>query len=398
MSQISEVNEQILSKILKTDEFYEALWGKEDFTPNSVITVPNDYNCGAITNSLEYVYAFIREITGMSLNELPEPYIDIVIFFFTGLIRFSGEVNIDFIRRMESLIIRESSWRSKRFGTPWDILNVFSYYIDRSLLYYIPNSVITDLMINGDFESPVSTEWTFSPSGDRSIGDSFTGGYKVDFTDFTDLSQTIAVTSGVFILNSYLKPISGPPVGFASSWDPAETTFENASYADQDYMFSSSGGVLPTTELDVFNLIVQRDSDGYFYNTTTFEWTVASPTNTYKAIGGEYKLSEFFIVVDGSYNITIKYSKTVDFYLDYIKFGEKLYPAFELLLIDSGPADGFASSWDPAETTFENASYIDQDFMFASATSIYSDIYYQELLDMIKASGVKGIFTREVRI
>jgi len=398
MSQIKEVNEQILTKILKTDEFYEALWGKEEFTPNSEITVPNDYNCGAITNQLEYVYGFIREITGLSLDDLPEPYIDIVVYFFTGLVRFSGEGNFDLIRRMKSIIVRECDWRSERFGTPWDIKNVFCYYIDRSLLYYIPNAVITDLMINGDFENAIAGEWVFSPSGDRSIGDEFTGNYKVDFTGFTSLSQTIAVTAGTYILNSYVKAISGPPTGFSASWDPADSNFENASFTGQDFMFSLGSGALPGTEIDVFNMIIQRDSDGYYYNTETFEWTVVSPTNIFKALGGEYQLSEYFVVVDGSYNITIQYSKIVDFYLDHIEFGEKLYPAFEFLFVDSGPANGFASAWDPAEPNFDDASYSGQDFMFASATSIYSDTYYQELLDMVKASGVKGIFTREVRI
>ena len=236
MSQISEVNENILTKILKSDEFYQALWGKEDFTPNPVITTPDDYNCGAITNQLEYIYAFIREMTGMSLDTLPEPYIDIVVYFFTGLKRFTDEADLDLIRRMESLIVREADWRSERFGTPWDIKNVFSYYLDRSLLYYIPNAVLTDLLINGDFENIIAGEWVFSPSGDRSIGNSFDGDYKLDFTGFTDVSQTVAVTSGSFILNCFVKPIAGPPEGYAATWDAADLNFNNAAYTDQDAM------------------------------------------------------------------------------------------------------------------------------------------------------------------
>jgi len=359
MSQISEVNENILTKILKTDEFYQALWGKEDFTPDTTITTPDNYNCGAIANQLEYVYDFVREITGRELDELPEPYIDIVVYFFTGLKRFTEEADLDLIRRMESLIVREDNWRSERFGTPWDIKNVFSYYLDRDLLYYIPNAVLTDILINGDFEDVIAGEWTFNPSGNRSSVDAFEGDYKLDFTAFTDVLQTVAVVSGAYILNCFAKPVSGTPG-------------------------------------DIFNLTIQRDSDSYYFNTSTLVWVSSDPNNKYTSISGDWGLAEFFILVDGTYNVDIKFTKIVDFLLDRIEFGLKLYPFYELVYIDAGPATYFASVWD-AGIIYENASYLDQDAMFSSATSSYTDTYYQSLLDTVKASGIKGIFTREIR-
>ena len=357
MSQITEVNEHILTKILKTNEFYEALWGKEDFTPEATITEPNDYNCGALANPLEFIYQFIRDITGQDLDDLQEPYIDIVIYFFTGLKRFEGEPTVDLIRRMESLLIREADWRSDRMGTPWDIKNVFSYYLDRTLLYYIPNVVLTDLLINGDFELAIAGEWVFSPSGDRTISGAFTGDYKLDFTAYTSVTQTLAVTSGSFILNCFSKPVSETPS-------------------------------------DIMNISIQRDSDSKYFNTDTLVWQVADPNITITSITGDWELTELFVINDGSYDIDIKFTKIVDILLDRVEFGEKLYPAYELLYIDSGPAIGFASFWD-VSLNYPNASYTDQDFMFSSSTSSYSDIYYQSLIETISAAGVKGIFTRE---
>lgn len=357
MSQISEVNEHILTKILKNDPFYEALWGKEDFTPEVTIVDPDDYNCGAICNQLEWVYDYIREITESDLDNLAEPYIDVIVYFFTGLKRFENEPDVDFLRRMESFLIREDTWRSERFGTPWDIKNVFSYYLDRDLLYYIPNTVITDDLINGDFEDAIAGEWVFNPSGDRTIGDAFTGDYKLDFTAFTDVYQTVAVTAGSFILNCFAKPVSGTPG-------------------------------------DIFNLTIQRDSDNYYFDTTNLLWQVADPVNKFTSITGEWELATWFVIIDGSYNIDIKFTKLVSFLLDRVEFGEKVYPAYELLYIDSGDAVGFASMWG-ISTNYVNASYIHQDYMFASSTSVYSDTYYQTLIEKVTAAGVKGIFTRE---
>lgn len=264
MSQILEVNEQILSKILKTDEFYEALWGKEEFTPNSVISLPNDYNCGALANPLEYVYQFVRDITSGTLDELEDPYIDIVVYFFTGLKRFPGEVSLDLIRRMKSLLIRECDWRSERFGTPWDLKNVLCYYVDRESLYYIPNAVITNLMINGDFENSISGEWTFSPSGDRTIGGSFTGNYKAEFTAFSSIEQTVAVESGAYILNCFVKPLAGPPSDFAYTWE-SSSNYDNASYLDQDFMFESATSPLSDAFLqDLLDMVKASGVKGIY--------------------------------------------------------------------------------------------------------------------------------------
>lgn len=363
MSQISEVNEHILTAIKKDDPFYQALWGNEEFTPETIITKPNDFNCGGIANSLEYFYAFIREITGASLEDLPDPYIDIVVYFFVGLKRQSGEPDSGLIRRMESLIIREGEWRSERFGTPWDILNVLNYYVDRQFLFYVPNAVLTDILINGDFETAIGAEWTFTPSGDRTLEDPFSGDWKVDFAGFTSLSQTVAVTAQTYILNCFANPASDP-VG----------------------------------DTDIFNLIIQRASDSWYFNTSTLTWVASDPSNKYTTDKAGYNLGEFFVIADGSYNITITFTKIVDFLLDHVEFGAKEYPAFEIIYVDSGLAGDFASVWETGILPYENASYLDQDYMLASVTTVYSDTYFQSLIDITKASGVKGIFNREVRL
>lgn len=362
MSQITEINKQILEKILKTDEFYEVFWGKVDFFPESVIAEPNDFNCGAFCNQLEYLYEFIREATNPDLDTLVDPYVDIVVYFFTGIKRNGGETDVSLLERMRSLIVRECDWVSERFGTPWDILNVFCTYIDRSFLYYIPNSVLTDILVNGDFEDPIVSEWTILPSGDRTIEDSLTGSYKIDFTSITSISQVVAVTAGTYILNSFADPI-----------------------------------VSPVGDTDIFNLTIQRSSDSYYFNTSTLAWVVSDPLNKFTTDSDGYQLAEFFVIVDGSYNLTITFTKIVSFWLDHVEFGEKLYPAFEILYVDTGLGIDFASSWVDGVTPNDNTAFNDIDFMFGTGTSVYSSTYYQSILDILTASGVKGIFNREIK-
>jgi len=361
MSQITELNEQILEAILKTDPFYEALYGKVNFLPETTITGPNDFNCGAIANGLEYLYQFVRELTEPEIANLKAPYIDIVVFFFTGLKRFVDETTVKFLNRMQSLTVREcGGWSADKLGTPWDILNVLCYYLDRELLYYIPNHVLTNLMVNGDFETALGAEWV--TAGARTISDAFSGDWKMDFSTFSSLAQTIAVTAGSFIMNCFINP-----------------------------------AVDPVGDTDIFSFKIQRSSDSKYFNTSTLVWQVADPLNVHSTDKAGYSLAEYFVIVDGSYNITITFTKVVSFMLDHVEFGEKLYPAFEIIYVDSGFADSFAATWLDGTVSPENASYIEQDFMFSSSTSVYSDVYFQSLIDTVKASGVKGIFNREVR-
>lgn len=365
MSQISEINEQILEDISKTDSFYEAMWGNVDFTPNLTISEPNDYNCGAFANQLEYLYAWVEEITGQDLDDLPDPYLDIVIYFFCGLRRYPSEGNTAFILRMKSLLVREGQqtggWRSDRIGPPWDILNVISYYLSRDQLHYIPNSILTDIIVNGGFESAIGSEWTISPSGDRSTGDQFVGSYCLDFSGFTSAAQTVAVTSGAYILNFFVDPASAP-----------------------------------STETNILNITLQRSSDSYYFNTTTEAWQATDPSNVYSTASDGYSLAEFFLIADGSYNVTITFTKIVDFFLDRVEFGAKEYPCYEILYVESLNANnGFASIWVSGTTPYDNASFLDQDFLYSSGANIYSDTYYQNILDIVTGSGIRGIWSRE---
>jgi hypothetical protein len=269
---------------------------------------------------------------------------------------------------MRSLIVREGQqdggWQSIVRGTPWDILNALSYYILRDLLYYIPNAVLTDLAVNGGFEDAIGSEWTILPSGDRTSGDQFLGTFCLDFSAFTSAAQAISVTAGTFILNAFVSPASDP-----------------------------------VTETEIVRVSFQRDSDSYYFNTDTMAWQVADPLNSYSTGESGYNLLEMFVIADDSYDITITFTKVVDFYLDRVEFGEKLYPCFEILYAQQSNATSeFASLWESGTTPYDYAAFLDQSFLYEGDVGFYSDSYYQTFLDNIKASGVRAIWSREVRL
>ena len=362
MTQIEQVNEQILAAIKKNDPFFEALWGKEEFIPNSVINNINDFNCGAIANSLEYVSKYIEEITESNLLVLDEPYIDIIVYFMTGIKRFVGESNEDIVNRMRSLLERLGEWQADKWGTPWDILNVLSYYLSRNFLFYIPNKIHTDLIINGDFEQEIGSEWVLT-GGSKTTGDAFVGSYKLDFSTITSASQIVSVTQGTYLVHSFIKPVN--------------TITENT----------------PLMQLDL-----KRSSDNYYYNISTKSWGISNPNNVFSGDKNDYQLLEEYILVDGSYDIEIKFVQIEDVFLDYVQFGKKEYPYWEIIYIDKGNVSGFASLWETGVTPYDNASFLDQDFLLESLTSVFSDSFYQRMVDILRAAGVRAKFTREVRL
>lgn len=356
---IQEINDLIISAINKNDIFYKALWGDEEFIPEVTIEDPNDFNCGAIANELEYLYLWIREITSIDINDIPAPYIYLMIYFFTQLKPFTAEDKASVLSRAFSLLIREGDWRSDTWGTPWDIKNVLGYYMDRDSVYYVGNMVVTDLIVNGGFEAIIGSEWTFSPSGNRSSGDSFTGDYKVDFTSINTVSQTITgLTSGDHVLNYFARMISGTQTGVS----------------------------------------IQRVSDNFYWNADPSVLAWGSPSVINENVGSvsdKYQYHDVLFNMAGSDDVIITFHKvsTDVFYLDRVQMGRLDYPAFQIVYIDPGVAEGFAAMWDTVLYP-ENASYIDQAYMYYAQLNL-TETYYDTLVKQLAAAGVYAEFSKE---
>lgn len=361
MSQITEVNSQILDGINKNDQGYQALWGKEEFLPEETIENANDYNCGAICNQLEYINKKVIEYTTQDINELPSDSLELFARFFLDTYKRGNESNSDLINRINAVLERNGLFQSLCWGTPWDIKNVLSYFLDRNYLWYVPNYIITNLIVNGDFSSEIDTEWSILPSGDRSILDTFSGSYKLDFSGFTSAEQEVNVIEGSYILHAFYKS-------------------------------PSTGNAL--------KIIIQRDSDSYYYDFLTKAWGSSLVENIIVATQTtKYELIEKFVISEGSDTINIKFEKVFDILLDRVEFGLKEYPYYEIIYVDVyGASPMFASMWGDVSTTYENASYLDQDYMFSLSGTSYTETFIQALLEDLSAAGVRVLFTKEIRI
>ena len=157
MSQISELNALMPTTLDKTTIEYIAIFGNEQFTPNSLIDESSDFNCGAIANELEYVKGFIDYLTRTTdIANFHGTYLEKILYFFTGLRRAKNESDTQLRNRFNALVRRNNnaSWITK-----WVIRDVFSYFFDRENIYVIENYVTSNLVVDGSFELDPSTNW-----------------------------------------------------------------------------------------------------------------------------------------------------------------------------------------------------------------------------------------------
>jgi hypothetical protein len=199
------------------------------------------------------------------------------------------------------------------------------------------------------------------PSGDRSLDDTFSGLFKLDFTDFTSAEQDVSVEKGSYIFHAFYK---SPSTGNA------------------------------------IKIIIQRDSDSYYYDFDTRSWGASLVENIIVATQTtRYELIERFVISEGSDTINIKFEKILDIFLDRVEFGLKQYPFYEIIYVDIyGASPMFASMWGDVSTAYENASYLDQDYMFSLSGTSYTETFIQSLLEDLSAAGVRVLFTKETRI
>ena len=358
----------------KITQEYEAIFGKENFTPISPIETSQDFQCGAMANELEYARGFCDYVirTGI-IDNLYGSYLEKVVDFFTGLKRIPLESDESLRNRFKVLCIRQfnPSWI-----TSWMIKDVFSYFFDQDIIYLIENMISDEFITDGGFENN-DPLWISSSSGSsvfsRNSSDHFVGNYCGEFSidssgSNCSLSQTLA---------------SSIPAG----------------YYQFSFFVSYDGNLTLQEEMAKVSII--RSSDGYYYNFSDWSWQAAP---TYWVVDrpteiNAYQLKQAYVNLISPDNLTIKienYGSSTEahkFWIDRIQFGTQLeYPSVKVLLINEGPQSDFLSVFpgtgDPVPgVDYDFGSYLGQAYL-QGIGGAGTSVYYQNLLNIIKPVGV----------
>ena len=167
---LETLNERMPALVDISDEVYEALFGKINFVPNSLIATSDDYQCGAICNELEYLRGYINRMSASTnIDNMEGTLLDTIVDFFTHLVRIWDETDANLLNRFHALIRRKAN---PRWMTTWSMMDAFSYFFDKASIYLIENYIETDLSANGDFEQgsgDTFTSWNKTEAGSSVI-------------------------------------------------------------------------------------------------------------------------------------------------------------------------------------------------------------------------------------
>jgi hypothetical protein len=272
------------------------------------------------------------------------------------------------------------------WATKWSIIDSFSYLLDINYLYLVENWVDTNLLTGNDFEDyevGVKTaqfgNWIPSGSTVNILSDGqFEGSKCLSLTGTGSVYQDVTSAAGTYIL---LVPYTG------------------------------NG-----------KITVQRTSDSYYWNFTTMAWNAAASSKTVSNSTAYYKIQELFIIFssDDTAKITFEPAESSDtFMTDYIQYGLKAaYPYIKIIYKILSPVGEYVNNWpagnDPITTQVlgngssvlgsgssvlgrvglneDNATFMDNDFIFGAGAS-YPSNFYQKILNDIKPAGVKAVFS-----
>lgn len=380
MSQISELNALMPTKLDKTTREYEAIFGKEDFTPAGTITQSSDFNCGAVANELEYARGFLDYITRARLiDDFSDTYLEKIVYYFTGIRRAYGESDASLRNRFRALVIRGNnpSW-----VTDWMIRDVFEYFFDPAIIYVRDNFISDNLITDPGFELDPAVNWTkveagtstvTYPSLDHNFEGSVCAKISVDAAGSdVQLSQVIhAVAEGHYVLDWFGADDQGMPVG--------ATLYK----------------------------VTLHSGDGHYYDFASLTWQVAEThLEVARNPTARYEAQQAFVDVPAGMagqDITLTFeniggtAQAYVFYIDLVQWGTMLaYPSVELLLVNVGVNPNFLSVWpgtgDPVPgLDYDFASYYGNAYLFGIGGN--SMEYYMALLNIVKTSGVSPHIT-----
>lgn len=328
--------------------------------------IANDNGDASIQKQLQNMLDYMKEWTSTpDVYEQSGLMLEKTISFFSYLQAFADETETSLKNRFKAIFVRN---HDTRWGTPFDVKNVFRQYFPHAEIYLVENvnkidstePELANLFEDGDISTATPDAWTLvncSATKDARFSKSY--GIEMDQADGV-LSQTVNISSSsTYFLHFFLK--------------------------------------------GKINVVIESDNNK-FWNNTTKTWAVTKVSNTFELEDWD-NISLFFIIgsLDSSVTISFEYVDTLT-YIDYFRlFKKQPYGSFTVIAHFEGDsavgAFGLAAGDDdpnietveetPPQPRYGNYGYYDKSYLSGVPIGFATDIY-EDLLNYLRAQGIRA--------
>lgn len=335
--------------------------------------VANDKQTAVIEYQIVQLLAYMKEWTSTpDVYEQTGDMLNKTIKFFSFLERFADESEASILNRFRAIFVRN---HDTRWGTPFDVKNVFKQYFPHATVYLVENTNkidstepgLANLFADGEIETESPTDWNLT---NCSVSEDarFSKTYGIEMNQSGGiLSQTVNVdSSSTYFLHFFLK-----------------------------------GAV---------KVVIESSSNKYWDNDSK-TWVDEEVSTSFSAEDWDNQ-SLFFITSENDLSVTVsfKYDNVLT-YIDYFRlFAKQLYGSFTVIAhfdgntsvgafgLAAGDADpNIEDSGDtPPQPRYSRYGYYNQSFLSGIPIGFATDIY-EDLLDYLRAQGVRAYLDIVIR-
>ena len=328
--------------------------------------IANDNGDASIQKQLQNLLDYMKEWTSTpNVYEQTGLMLEKTITFFSYLERFADETEQSLKNRFRAIFVRN---HDTRWGTCFDVKNVFRQYFPHAVVYLVENTNkidstepgLANMFVDGDIGSDTPDAWSLTNCSATKAA-RFSKSYGIEMNQSGGiLSQEVNVNSdSTYFLHFFLKG----------------------------------------------NVSVQiKDNHNKYWDNSSKEWK-NSPVNNIFTKEEWDNCSLYFITNNNTSKVTV-YFNYVDTltYIDYFRlFAKQSYGSFTVIAHFEGDtaasAFGLAAGDDdpnietvqstPPQPRYGNYGYYDKSFLSGVPIGFATDIY-EDLLDYLRAQGVRA--------
>lgn len=372
------LTEQIIGNFPKTIDKSKPVFSK---------LIANDDKDGVLQAQIEYLLAYMKEwVSTPDVYEQHGDMLDKTISFFSYLTQFVDETETSLKNRFRAIFVRN---HDTKWGTPFDVKNVFRQYFPNAMIYLVENTNkidstepgLANILQDGDISTDTPTEWNLENCAATSDA-RFSKGFGIEFNQSGgSLSQTVRIAT--------TREVEEP---------------EPHSVKIPYYLHFFLKGKI--------NVQVQ-DSSNRYWDYDNKVWKATEVNNSFETADWD-NCSLFFILDDTNefedVTITFNYADGLA-YADYFRlFAKQAYSSFTVIAHFEGYSAsgvfGLAAGDDdpnietesatPPQPRYGNYGYFDRSFLSGVPTGYAQDIY-EDLLDYLRSQGVRAFLNIVIR-